>query len=294
MKSTMSRYMDPAIADQLLGGRRRDPRRQERRGDGAVLRHPQLHDASPRSSGRRRTVSAAERVLHAHGRLHPAAKAACSTSSSATRSWPASASRCAHDDDEDRAVRAAIAMITRAAPLERERASATASSRSTSASASTPTSSCPATSARTKRMDYTIIGDGVNLAVAAGERVQAVRGAHPDQRVHVQEAARHLPHARDRSRRGQGQDQAGRGLRGARLPQRRDVPEPDGRRQPLQGRAWPSTAPANGTRRSTRSARRCALNPHDKLSQIYIERCEKLKLNPPEGEWDGVWVMEDK
>jgi adenylate cyclase len=36
------------------------------------------------------------------------------------------------------------------------------------------------------------------------------------------------------------------------------------------------------------------LNPHDTLSKIYIDRCEKLKLNPPQGEWDGVWVMEDK
>ena len=36
------------------------------------------------------------------------------------------------------------------------------------------------------------------------------------------------------------------------------------------------------------------LNPADKLSEIYIERCEKLKLDPPQGEWDGVWVMEKK
>ena len=36
------------------------------------------------------------------------------------------------------------------------------------------------------------------------------------------------------------------------------------------------------------------LHPADKLSEIYIERCEKLKLTPPQGEWDGVWVMEDK
>ena len=36
------------------------------------------------------------------------------------------------------------------------------------------------------------------------------------------------------------------------------------------------------------------LNPADKLSELYIERCEKLKLDPPQGEWDGVWVMEKK
>jgi adenylate cyclase len=35
-------------------------------------------------------------------------------------------------------------------------------------------------------------------------------------------------------------------------------------------------------------------NPKDKLSRTYIERCEFLKANPPEGQWDGVWVMTDK
>ena len=37
-----------------------------------------------------------------------------------------------------------------------------------------------------------------------------------------------------------------------------------------------------------------AANPADKLSNIYIERCLKMKKTPPKGEWDGVWVMEDK
>jgi len=37
-----------------------------------------------------------------------------------------------------------------------------------------------------------------------------------------------------------------------------------------------------------------ALNPADKLCEIYIERCEHLKIEPPQGEWDGVWVMKSK
>ena len=36
------------------------------------------------------------------------------------------------------------------------------------------------------------------------------------------------------------------------------------------------------------------LHPEDKLSQTYIERCEHMKETPPEGEWDGVWVMTSK
>ena len=35
-------------------------------------------------------------------------------------------------------------------------------------------------------------------------------------------------------------------------------------------------------------------NPEDHLSQSYIERCEALKADPPKGEWDGVWVMKTK
>lgn len=37
-----------------------------------------------------------------------------------------------------------------------------------------------------------------------------------------------------------------------------------------------------------------SLNPKDKLSQIYIERCEHLKEDPPGDGWDGVWIMTSK
>ena len=36
------------------------------------------------------------------------------------------------------------------------------------------------------------------------------------------------------------------------------------------------------------------LNQNDMPSQIYIERCELLKKNPPGHDWDGVWVMKSK
>ena len=34
-------------------------------------------------------------------------------------------------------------------------------------------------------------------------------------------------------------------------------------------------------------------NEHDKLSKLYIERCEILKAEPP-ADWDGVWTMTSK
>ena len=40
---------------------------------------------------------------------------------------------------------------------------------------------------------------------------------------------------------------------------------------------------------------RClSLNPGDKLSQTYIDRCHYLEASPPAGEWDGVWIMKEK
>ena len=36
------------------------------------------------------------------------------------------------------------------------------------------------------------------------------------------------------------------------------------------------------------------LNPADKLSRTYVERCAQMKKSPPKGEWDGVWVMTSK
>ena len=36
------------------------------------------------------------------------------------------------------------------------------------------------------------------------------------------------------------------------------------------------------------------LNPADKAAQLFVERCEHLKAEPPEGEWHGVWVMKSK
>jgi adenylate cyclase len=37
-----------------------------------------------------------------------------------------------------------------------------------------------------------------------------------------------------------------------------------------------------------------ALHPGDKLSQTYIERCQYLKAHPVDGVWNGVWVMKSK
>lgn len=35
-------------------------------------------------------------------------------------------------------------------------------------------------------------------------------------------------------------------------------------------------------------------NPHDQLSLTYIDRCGQLQAGPPDGPWDGVWRMKEK
>ncbi|NUQ35783.1 MAG: PAS domain-containing protein, partial [Planctomycetaceae bacterium] len=44
----------------------------------------------------------------------------------------------------------------------------------------------------------------------------------------------------------------------------------------------------------TRFRRALEANPSDRLSSIYIERCGIMKENPPEDGWNGVWVLESK
>ena len=35
------------------------------------------------------------------------------------------------------------------------------------------------------------------------------------------------------------------------------------------------------------------LNPTDYITEMYIDRCQNLKADPPK-DWDGVWVMTSK
>ena len=37
-----------------------------------------------------------------------------------------------------------------------------------------------------------------------------------------------------------------------------------------------------------------ALNPKDKMAQMYLERAEHMQANPPGDDWDGVWVLKSK
>jgi adenylate cyclase len=35
-------------------------------------------------------------------------------------------------------------------------------------------------------------------------------------------------------------------------------------------------------------------HPNDKLSALYVARCQHLSEHPPASNWNGVWIMEHK
>jgi adenylate cyclase len=289
MKATMSRYMDPTLADQLLKS-------------GEVLLGGQASTATVLFSdirsftalteelGAQETVSLLNEyftlmvdcIQREGGMLDKFIGDAIM----AVFGTPIS-----RGDDEDHAVRAAIAMLRE---LERYNAARQATGKKpidigvgintdvvVSGNIGSP-----------KRMDYTVIGDGVNLA-------SRLEGACK------QYGARILV-----------SEYTYRKLRGTYRAREIDRIVVKGKTQPV--RIYeilefhtPETFPAIGevlahfrhALDAYRGARfeealksfkeALVLHPHDRASNVYVERCQHLIQHPPE-EWHGVWVMESK
>jgi adenylate cyclase len=161
MKSTMSRYMDPAVADQLLAGG------EEVLGGKSVTATVLFSDIRSFTTitedlGPHRTVSLlneyfsimVEVIQKQGGMLDKFIGDAIM----AAFGLPVP-----HDDDEDRAVRAAIGMMTELRRWNAERASAGKPAINIGIGLNTDTV-VSGNIGSPRRMDYTIIGDGVNLA----------------------------------------------------------------------------------------------------------------------------------
>ncbi|MDB5811174.1 MAG: adenylate cyclase [Betaproteobacteria bacterium] len=197
-----------------------------------------------------------------------------------------------HDDDEDRAVRTAVTMIRSLASWNVTRANEGKKPVNIGIGLNTDVVVAGELGSQ-KRTNYTIIGDGVNLAARLESACK-------------QYAARILVSEFTYKK-----------LRGTYRTREIDLVIVKGKTKPVgvyevldyhDEQTFPNLMDVVNQFKDGIAKYRAAkwdaaivafraalkLNPNDKLSEIYIERCEKLKAHPPEGVWDGVWVMEEK
>ena len=198
----------------------------------------------------------------------------------------------AHDDDPDRAVRAGISMISDMWAWNAQRRAKGLKTVDMGLGLNTDMV-VSGNIGSPKRMDYTVIGDGVNLA----SRLESACKAY-SARILISESTVKK-------------------LKGTYRMRDIDLVVVKGKTEPVRvfevldyydATTFPNlTDVVNQFNDGMINYRACqwdkaverferclALNPNDKLSQTYIDRCAYLRANQPEGEWDGVWVMKEK
>jgi adenylate cyclase len=291
MKSTMSRYMDPGIADQLMGdGKSEDFLGGQSSEITVLFSDVRSFTTLTESLGAQGTVQMLNEyftimvdiITREGGMLDKFIGDAIM----AGFGIPVS-----HDDDEDRAVRAAIAMISELWEwnVEREARGDLPLDHGVGLNTGLVVSG---NIGSPKRMDYTMIGDGVNLAARLES---ACKQYHA--RVLISEFTKAKLRGTYR-------------LRDVDLVVVKGKTEPVGVFEVLdyhnettfpnlmdtvgyfnEGVAKYRSGAWDDSMKKFNEA--LAANPNDALAQTYIERNEILKADPPK-EWDGVWVMTSK
>ena len=198
----------------------------------------------------------------------------------------------AHDDDADRSVRTAIAMINELWAWNKVRIGEGKMPVDIGIGLNTD-NVVSGTIGSKKRMDYTIIGDGVNLA-ARLESACKQYGAH----ILVSEFTYKQ-------------------LRGTYYSRELDLVVVKGKTQPVAiyeildyhtEESYPNLTDAlrhfkAGLQKYRQRkwddakgefAEVLEINRHDKAAQLYVDRCEHFLREPPGADWNGVWVMESK
>ena len=289
MKSTMSRYMDPGVADQLLdagedilGGKETI----------ATILFSDIRGFTPLTEalGAQGTVSLlndyftimVDCITKEEGMLDKFIGDAI---------MAAFGVPLGHDDDEDRAMRAAISMLVRLDEWNVDRIDNGQLPVDMGIGVNTD-SVVSGNIGSPKRMDYTMIGDGVNVAA----RIESAC---------KQYAARLLISSYTYEK-----------LRGTYRTRDIDHVIVKGKTEPVgvyevldyhTDKTFPNLMDVvnhfNEGRTHYRSGdwdkavgsfnEALAAHPADRLSQIYIDRCEHMKENPPD-DWDGVWKLESK
>ena len=290
MKSMMSRYMDASLADQLMGGD------EDSLGGTAIVATVLFSDIrgfTPLTEklGAQGTVALLNEYftlmvdcLQAEGGM---LDKFIGDAIMAAFGIPV-----AHDDDEDRAMRTAIAMIRELRKWNVGRIKQGLLPVDIGIGLNTD-SVVTGNIGSLKRMDYTLIGDGVNLAARLESACK-------------QYAARILVSDNTYSK-----------LRGTYRSREIDVVIVKGKTQPVKvhevleyhdDESFPNMQDVLGQFNNGRDEYKkqnwakaiksfkaaLVLNPNDRLSDIYIDRCKLMKANPPGDDWDGVWVMESK
>jgi len=197
-----------------------------------------------------------------------------------------------HADDADRAVRAAIAMIRTLGDWNKQRRAHGKLPVNIGVGMNTDRVVSGNIGSK-KRMDFTIIGDGVNLA----SRLESA----------CKQYGTHILVSESTYKR----------LRGTYQARELDLVVVKGKTRPVAiyeildyhtDESYPSLIDALGHFRNALTKYRqrkwqdatrllnevLALNPDDKPAKLYIERCRYFIDNPPGDDWDGVWVMESK
>lgn len=197
-----------------------------------------------------------------------------------------------HEDDPDRAVRAAIAMVNELRHWNQQRAGEGKPPVEIGIGLNTDQVVSGNIGSK-KRMDYTIIGDGVNLA-ARLESACKQYGA----RILISEFTY-------------------RALRGTYRTREVDIVVVKGKTRPVSiyevldyhtEDSYPALQEAMGLfRNGLQSYRKrswnaacklfeevLALNPRDQVAQLYVDRCRHMAVNPPPDDWDGTFIMESK
>ena len=292
MKSTMSRYMDPELADQLMMG-----------GDGNDIMGGKQSVGTVLFSDVRSFTTITEE-LGAQGTVkllneYFTIMVDCITDEGGMLDkFIGDAMMCIfgtpvpHDDDPDRAVRAAIRMMTDLIVFNEKRATEGKMPIDHGMGINTD-SIVSGNIGSPKRMDYTVIGDGVNLAA----RIESACKQYGAQ-ILISEFTQKAVKATYRTRQVDYMIVKGKTV-------------PVGVYEVLDYHdesSYPNLADALGVFnegyrswtdgkwdqaiKSFKNVQK--INPNDKAAQLYLDRCAHMKKNPPKGDWSGVWVMTTK
>lgn len=289
MKSTMSRYIDPNIADQLMG-------------DGSDIMGGQETVATVLFSDVRSFTTITE-ALGAQGTVtllneyFDIMVEAINEQGGMVDKFIGDAIMAGfgipfpHDDDEDRGVRAGVNMIKRLWEwnIQREKEGKMAIDMGLGLNTDKLLSGNIGSS---KRMDYTMIGDGVNLAarLESACKSYAARILISDFTYQKLKGTYQIRYIDDVIVKGKTEAVGVREVLDYHTPE--TFPNlMDTVNHFNEGRI---SFKAGDWNKGIGSFKECLkANPNDKLSQIYIDRCETMKQRNPK-DWDGIWVMDTK